>query len=374
MFVLVVLLAGIAVALIRRRLQVAPAAPTARDDTPARLLGWAAGLLAAEQAEWGQAMLGELDRLDARAQRWRFAIGCAAAALVLPPWGRAAAAAGALAAVAAGGAGLFAYAHIRYGLGADAGTWVWAAILLAFLADYTLTASVLLRRSGAAGPGLAGGLFVAVAWLAVSGFTFARFLAPITWPWARPLLLIAVPAVVGAGGTLRGGSAAAGRRAARLAAVSAGLGLYLYGVIAVAALGAGGPPHDEFRTVASAVDDRLGNQVVFALVLLRLATATVGWAAAAATARLRRAGPAPALPLPARGPGPASAAARRAAQPGSRPARQDNLVSARPHRSDGAPGGIPAAAARRRRTVYLLLLCATVAAAVLLAFISWLRP
>ncbi|HEY5400391.1 MAG TPA: hypothetical protein VIL16_33895 [Trebonia sp.] len=31
-------------------------------------------------------------RIDGRGRRWRFAVGCAGAALLLPPWGRAAAA------------------------------------------------------------------------------------------------------------------------------------------------------------------------------------------------------------------------------------------------------------------------------------------
>ena len=44
-------------------------APAVRDDVPARLLGWAVGLLAAERAEWGQAMAGELDQIDGRAER-----------------------------------------------------------------------------------------------------------------------------------------------------------------------------------------------------------------------------------------------------------------------------------------------------------------
>jgi hypothetical protein len=144
-----------------------------------------------------------------------------------------------------------------------------------------------------------GGLFVAAAWLAVSGFTFARFLAPTTTPWADPLLLIVVPAVVGVGGTLWGGSAAVGRRAARLVAVSAGLGLYLYGVLAVAVIGARGPgERADGWTDAYMISDRLVNQITFSLVLLPLATATVGWAAAAATARLRPARPA-LVPAPA---------------------------------------------------------------------------
>src|SRR5689334_16304814 len=172
-----------------RRRQAAAAGVAGGSDAPARLLGWATGLLAADRAEWGQAMLGELDRLESRAPRWRFAAGCSAAAMILPPWGRVAAAAGSLAAVAAGGLGVF-----------------------AVLAGYLLAGGSLLRRPGVAGPGLAGGLFVAAAWLAVSGLGFGRFLGPIIMPGALPLLVIVVPAVVGAGGTLWAGSAVAGRR------------------------------------------------------------------------------------------------------------------------------------------------------------------
>jgi hypothetical protein len=345
MFVVVLLLGGIGVALILRRLRTAPAAPAGgRDgpadagDAPARLLGWATGLLAADRAEWGQAMLGELDRIEGRARRWRFAAGCSAAAMVLPPWGRAAAVAGSVAAVAACGFGLLVYAEIRYGLGRSTATWIWAAVLLAILASYTLAAVALARRPGVAGPGLAGGLFVAAAWLAMSGWTFDRHLTSITAPGAKPLLVIAVPAAVGAGVTLWGGSAAVGRSAARLAAVSAGLGLFLYGVLAVAAVGAGGPPGLPGATVAGNVSDRIGNQVVLALIVLPLATATVGWGAVTATARLRWARPAPAQAIPVAGPGPAPAAA----------------------------------AVPRHRAGYLLLLCLTMAATAILVVISWL--
>jgi len=338
MFVVALLIGGIGVALIMRYRQTAAmAAPAGGSDAPARLLGWATGLLDADRAEWGQAMLGELDRLEGRAPRWRFAAGCSAASMILPPWGRAAAAAGSLAAVAAGGLGVFAFASIHYGMGRSVGTWVFAAILFAILAGYLLAGGSLLRRPGVAGPGLAGGLFVAAAWLAVSGWGFGRFLGPITMPGALPLLVIVVPAVVGAGGTLWAGSAVAGRRVARLAAVSAGLGLYLYGALTVAAIGAGGPPGLPHTTVAGNVSDRLGNQVMLALFVLPLATATVGWGAAAATARLRWGQPEPAPALPAAGAGPA------------------------------------AAAAGRSRTAYLLLLFATVAVAGILAFAGLLR-
>ena len=90
-----------------------------------------------------------------------------------------------------------------------------------------------------------------------------------------------------AAGTLWGGSAVDGRRIARLAALSAGLGLYLYGTIAVAVLGAGGPPEDTGWTASYIISDRLGTNVIKLLVVLPLVTATIGWAAAAATARLR---------------------------------------------------------------------------------------
>ena len=176
---------------------------------------------------------------------------------------------------------------------------------------------------------------MAAAWLAVSGWTFGKLLGPITMPGAKPLLVLVVPAVVGAGGTLWAGSAEAGRRIARLAAVSAGLGLYLYGALAVAAVGAGGPPGLPHAGVAGNVSDRLGNRVLLALLLLPLVTAAMGWAAAAATARLRWGAPEPALAAPAAGP---------AASTASRP-----------------------------QAAYLLLLTAVLAAAAFLAVVSWLR-
>ncbi len=83
-----------------------------------------------------------------------------------------------------------------------------------------------------------------------------------------------------------GGSAAAGRRTARLAGCSAGLGLFLYGTIAIAALGAGGPPEQTGWTASAIIGDRLSNNTVAYLWLLPLTTAALGWSAAAATARV----------------------------------------------------------------------------------------
>ena len=131
-FVFMMCPVGIGVALLRRYARAVPAGPAARGDVPERLLQWAAGLLSAQRAEWGQAMLGELDHIDGRGRRWRFAVGCAGAVLLLPPWGRAAAAVWAMAALAAGATGLYAAVVVRHGLGA--GGWVWGAIILVFLA------------------------------------------------------------------------------------------------------------------------------------------------------------------------------------------------------------------------------------------------
>ncbi|HKT01117.1 MAG TPA: hypothetical protein VJT31_16455, partial [Rugosimonospora sp.] len=53
--------------------------------------------------------------------------------------------------------------------------------------------------------------------------------------------------------------------------------------LAVAVLGAGGPPEDAGWTVRYIVSDRLGNNLI-SLLLLPVVTATVGWAGAAAAA------------------------------------------------------------------------------------------
>ncbi len=143
------------------------------------------------------------------------------------------------------------------------------------------------RPAGEVGPVQLGGLFVALAWIAMSGFTFTSFIIRVWAAWTVPLLFFVVPAAVGVIATLWRGSAVAGRRAARLAGISAALALYMYGTLAVAVVGAGGQPVDSGFTVTSTVTDRLGNNIVFYLALLPLVTATFGWTASAATAHLR---------------------------------------------------------------------------------------
>ena len=353
---------GIAVALIRRRLLAAAGDPSWSGDAPARLLGWAVGLLAAGRVQWGQAMIGKLDRLEGRARRWRFAVGCVAGAVVMPPWGRAAAALGVLMAVAASAAGLTIYTHVSYQLPTDGWTWVWAGILLLVLVGYLLGGSALLRRPGVAGPGLVGGLLVAAAWLAVGGFTFNRWVNSL---WADWWLLFLAPVVVGVGGTVWGGSAAVGRRAARLASVTAALSIYLYGVLAVAVLGAAGHDPSDGWTPAQVVGDNLGTQATFYLVALPLMTATLGWAAAAATARLRFVQPTIAAPpVLATTPGAdlALSTALGTLAPESEP--QDRPLTTRPPLGDGVPGASLATA---------MVLCAALAAAGFLIFLALLR-
>src|ERR1700759_3230097 len=107
-YFLVLLVAPIAVAIALYRRNPRRFIDGPSEDTPTRLLRWAVGLLSPLRAEWGQAMLGELGHLDGRGRRMRFALGCTGAALILPPWGRAAA--GLWATFAAAAASLIIYA------------------------------------------------------------------------------------------------------------------------------------------------------------------------------------------------------------------------------------------------------------------------
>jgi hypothetical protein len=354
-FVFMICPVGIGIALIRRYAQAVPAGQAARGDRPERLLRWAAGLLSARRAEWGQAMIGELDHIDGRGRRWRFAVGCAGATLLMPPWGRAAAAVQAMAVAAAGGAGVEAAVAVRYRLGGGGGL-VFEVIELVFLAAFTLAAVTLLRRPGLALPGLLGGAVVALTWLAMQGFTFYDVIAPWIAPFWPLVPMVAVPAAVGAAGALWAGSAVDGRRIARLAAISAGLGLYLYGAIAVAVLGAGGPPGTPGWTGGQNVGDRLANNMTENLLVIPLVTATIGWAAAAATARLRLRPAASVLPVPL---------------PATGWASEENQTSI-PSPPEPAPAGRPRPRPWRR-AAWLLLLSAGVAAAAFLTVISGLR-
>jgi hypothetical protein len=147
--------------------------------------------------------------------------------------------------------------------------------------------------------------------------------------WALLLQLIVVPLAIGAAGTLWGGSAAAGRRIARLAALTAGLGVFLYGTLGVAVIGAAGAQIDATWTVSANVADRLGNNGVFYLWFLPMTTAALGWlAAATARVRPRLATTVAPRPLPAAGPASEESPSPATAPPDAGPAarsRNPNL-------------------------------------------------
>jgi hypothetical protein len=178
----------------------------------------------------------------------------------------------------------------------------------------------------------------------------------VTALWVPLVLLIALPLLVGVAGALWGGSPEAGRRIARLAAISASLYLFLYGTIAVVALGAGGPSGNPGCTGSCLIGDRLGNNTVFYLWGLPLMTAALGWAAAAATARIRLSPDISGVPVP-------FTAAGNAGGEGPDPAAAPEIAV--PHE--------PGRAARvrgRRQTAYLVLLCAVAVACLLLAALA----
>jgi len=286
---------AVAIAMYRRNPRRFLDGPT--EDTPLRLLRWAVGLLSPQRSEWGQAMLGELAHLDGGWRRMRFALGCTGAALVLPPWGRAAAALWATIGITAASFTIYTAMVVHYGLGV--GGWIALTVVGIICVGYLLGASALLRRRGIALPGLLGGLFATTVGLAQSGFTPTDLVTYIPTGWHRGVTVLAVPAVIGAAGTLWRRNPVAGRRVARLAALSGGLLQLLYATIAVAVLGGGGPPDEDGGfTVRGTVSDRLANNIVDLLVST-LIIALVGWAAAALAGYLVRRPPAPATPLTA---------------------------------------------------------------------------
>ncbi|MFZ0249118.1 MAG: hypothetical protein WAL61_04175 [Acidimicrobiales bacterium] len=264
---------------------------TPRRDVPLRLLQWAVGLLPADRVDWGQAMLGELDRIQGRSGRRRFALGCVTGVVLLPPWGSDGPMA-VLGAAALGSAVVFGIGFVHFGLATNPWNWVMMAILAVLVMSSLIAVSVQLRRPGVARLGLVGSLFVAAAWLMVSGFTWQGIISPIysVGAWSGPAVLIGVPLVVGMGGAWRSKSASVGRRAARLAGASAGLAMFFVSTIAVVAIDGG--QRDPGAGVAGGVSESFSNVAMLFLIVLPLATATIGWVAATATARLRFVDPA----------------------------------------------------------------------------------
>jgi hypothetical protein len=116
-------------------------------DGPGRLLAAATATLPGDRRDWGTAMAAELAQVQGRAARWRFAAGCARAA-VFPPRGSrvAVGAAGALAVAAVAAAALVTGAVVP-------AMRVFALAFVGLLGVLAMLAVARSRRVGRAGPG-----------------------------------------------------------------------------------------------------------------------------------------------------------------------------------------------------------------------------
>jgi hypothetical protein len=153
---------------------------TAGGDRAAVLLALAVRGLPPADSEWGTAMSAELAPLRGRRSRWAFAAGCAQAAIVVrlragivrPGRGGGGVRALVLSAIAAA-LGLGIYGAVRYpALRGGVAGWAAIAVFAAILAVYAAAALSLTRGAAAQAVlarrrGVAGGLAVAAAWLAV---------------------------------------------------------------------------------------------------------------------------------------------------------------------------------------------------------------
>jgi hypothetical protein len=295
-------LAVLTLALIRRR-GARPLTAPAPVDAPAWLLVRAIAVLPAGRADWGRAMAGELEQIRPRSQRWRFAAGCLAATMLLPP--RPTRSDRLLLVLVGGsavaGAALVAGCLVRYpAVLASPGARPALAAFGAVLAGCTLGAVLLVRRGAPTGPAFVGGPATAAVWI-VFGYL------AVTYGTAHPVvswLLLALPSaplIVGVLATRRGRTGSTARRAALLAAVVAGLLLFL-ALAAGTLLTAGGPydagqlrdfPGSRFPDIASyAVNDNLGTAMSVFL-LVSIVAAALGCLAATVAARLRSAAPTP---------------------------------------------------------------------------------
>jgi len=266
-------------------------------DAPSRLLGWAVGALPADRAPWGDAMVGELHQMGNRWQRWRFALGCASAAVFLPSRRADSTnlAARLVAATALACAGLVAYGLAHYPrILTLAGTWPVLAIFLSVLAGYAVISAVLVRRGPVARSGLAGGLGLAAVWIVAGIPVVSHARQP-----AYSLLLLAIPMTslaVGAAAARRDRTAAVRQQVVLLSALVAGLVLFL--AYASDTLITAGGPYDagQVRDFAGsglpdlatyAVNDNLGSAMML-LLLVPIVTAAIGCTGAGLAARLPR--------------------------------------------------------------------------------------
>lgn len=270
-------------------------AVTATSDAPSRLLSWAVGALPADRALWGTAMVGELDQMDTRRQRWRFAVGCASAAVFLPSRraDSAGVAARLVAATALACAGLVAYGLGQYPkIITQAGTRPALAVFLCVLVGYTVISAILVRRGPVTRSGLVCGLGLAAVWV-IAG-------APVVTQAPQPayaLLLLAIPIAslaVGAAAARRRRTSAVRQQVVVFSALVAGLVLFIVYAGDIL-LTAGGPydagqirdfPGSGLPDLATyAVSDNLGGAMML-LLLVPVVTAAIGCTGAGIAARL----------------------------------------------------------------------------------------
>jgi hypothetical protein len=260
-------------------------------DIPTAIVEWAARLLSADRAEWGQAMLGELGKYKGAA-RWRYALGCALAAIGLPRRGRGGRWVMASVLVASiASAGLVGYGFTRYpGIVTGVRTWLALATFAALLAGFVVVTGVATRQSPIGVTGLVCGCALAGVWIVVGAITLS------TRTTASMFLLLILPLAsiaVGVIGARRGRTRTAGRRAALVSAVVAALAVFL--VLATDTLITGGRPYDagqlqDFATsgypdmATYAVSDNLGTAMVV-LLLMSAVTAVLGSAGASLARR-----------------------------------------------------------------------------------------
>jgi hypothetical protein len=244
-----------------------------------RLFAWLMG-----RPEWGRAMLTEVEQVSDAGARRRFAFGCIRAlALSVPRTAGGFLAAGLLSVA------VVLTALIRYpGLITGVGTWLACGFFFVVVVGYVVAAAGLAGRLAATKlttAVLVAGGSIAGSWMLVG--LSASAAPPSAVPMTLLVLAPSVALVLGWGATRRSSSSATGVQCVSLAALEAGLGLFLLwaGTTVVFA----GRPYDsgmvrDFRASAAtdlatyAVNDSLGSGMMLLLLvpLVSLAAGVMG--------------------------------------------------------------------------------------------------
>jgi len=260
-------------------------------DVPRAIVELTSRHLAPDRVEWGQAMVGELGQYQGLS-RWRYALGCAVAALGLPrrdgsgQWVLVSVLVAAIACAALVGYGLVRYPNIVTG----AGTWVALATFGFTLLVFVAVTSVSTRDARIGKRAVVAGCITAGLWITVGVVALSvHSKGSVFVLLALPLMSVAVGAV----GARRGQTRTAGLRTAVVSAVVAALVVFL--VLAADALITGGRPYDagQLRDFATSgypdlatyvVSDNLGTAMILML-FMSVANAALGLVGAALAPR-----------------------------------------------------------------------------------------